>query len=94
MKTVEIKVPIKVTDDFEYKVEEAYEEPENMNEAATIENALTIFNAGLRQLTRNKIKAANNFGPVARKLFEMKIHPTPEAALNWILEQKGIKKPE
>ena len=91
MKNVEFNVPVKVAEGVEFTIKGNYSEPESFSEITPNEESLKIYNTGLRQIERNKVKSSHNFAPVAKKLFEIGLFPSIQDALNMILTKKGLK---
>ena len=91
MKKIEKLIPIKITEKLEFKVKCNYDEPESIEEIINFDNALKIFNVGLSQINRNKVKAEHNFAPLTKKLVEIGAFKTAEECLDFLLTKKGLK---
>jgi hypothetical protein len=95
MKQIDFVVPVQVTETLKFEIKGNYQQPENVDEInghyQDKKELLRIFNTGLRQIERNKLKAENNIVPVAKKLVDLKVYKTIEESLDFILTQKGLK---
>jgi|SRR5215468_8975985 len=100
MKIKDIKVPITIKHDdgTESTMEIAgkYEEIENLSDLKNLQNMsdddkVRCFNYGRDILERGKIRSANNFGSLARKLYETGVFGSTKEALEFIIHQKATR---
>lgn len=96
MKIREIEVDVKIVHDDgseqSIKVKDQYQEPESLSDIPNLQmnddDKLRAFCYGLYNIHSGKIRSANNFGSLARKLVEAKVFSSTKEALEFIIRNK------
>jgi hypothetical protein len=96
LRKIEVDVKIELEDGQEsvITVSDSYSEPESMSDVRDLsisdEDKIRAFQYGLYNIRSSKLRAANNFGSLARKLFETKVFGSTKEALEFIIKQRGL----
>src|SRR5574341_740123 len=99
MRVKEITVPITIVHDdgSEQKIEVAgkFQEIESLDELVDVQmsaaDKVRCFNYGRDLMERGRLRSANNFGSLAKKLVETKVFESTKEALEFILRRRDSK---
>jgi hypothetical protein len=99
MRIKEITVPVKIQSEdgteFVVSVHHKYNEIERLSDIRDLQmsddDKIRTFNYGMDILERGKVRSANNFGSLAKKLVDNGVFDTIKEALEFILTKRGIK---
>lgn len=96
VRNIEVDVKIEHEDGTETSitVSDKYPEPESLADIKDLsmsdDDKLRAFNYGLYNIRSSKLRAANNFGSLARKMFESGLFGSTKEALEFIIKQRSL----
>lgn len=89
---VDVKVELEDGTTQTISVSDSYQEPENWNDVQNLElsneEKLRAFTYGLYNIRAGKLRSANNFGSLARKLVDSGVFDSTKEALEFIIRRR------